>query len=199
VGRTTIARDLIELIKLGKADKDEILRNLAEASGGAERLRKGKPAVTVRFHALRDVKPGKHARGTMSLAEDAAEPVYDELISAPLFALTDDDRVDVLRFGRHPDQDVQILDSQVSREHGLVIFADSLPLYCDYGTLHGGVHTGSTNGTYLDGVIRIRDAMINWLPGQALMLGIGFPRKGGQVLHIKVTYELHAAQSTTVN
>ena len=134
------------------------------------------------------------ARGTM-----AVDALYDVTATAEMYSLSDSARVDVLRFGRHPAQDIQILDRQVSREHGLVIFSENLPLFCDYGTLHAGVHAGSTNGTYLDGEVPIRDKMIPWLPGQELMLGAQHRRGGRQAFAYKLTYELHAAatQPTT--
>lgn len=184
MGRTTISRDLIEMIRLGRAAKEEVLRHLADASSGARQLRHGAPAVTIRFETLRTSSssssstsghdrpappPPLLARGTAY--RGTGEPLYDLGMVEHLYDLSDADRVDVIRFGRHPDQDVQLLDRIVSREHGLVIFAEPVPLFCDYGTLIEGKHSGSTNGTYLDGVTRIHDAMFPWLPGQALMLG----------------------------
>jgi hypothetical protein len=189
VGRTTIARDLIELIQLGKADKAAILRSLDAAASGAERLRTGPPAVTVHFHNLRVNTAARApvARGTRI----DSTPVYERAGRAQLYALTDAARVDVVRFGRHPDQDIQVLDKTVSREHGLVIFAGELPLFCDYGTLKDGGHTGSMNGTYLDGVVRISDTMIPWLPGQELLFGTPHMVGGRRAFAIKLTYELH--------
>jgi len=179
------------MIQLGKADKAAILKSLGEASAGAERLRQGPPAVTVRLHQLRDptAPPRELARGTFVPAAS-----YDEVRSAPMYALTDAARVDVLRFGRHPDQDLQILDRLVSREHGLVIFSDRLPLFCDYGTLIDGAHAGSTNGTWIDGERRIRDAMIPWLPGQELMFGSTYTHGSRRAFAFKLTYELHPTQ-----
>jgi FHA domain len=196
MARTTIARELISLIQLRKADKAAILASLDAATSGAEQLRVGAPAVTVHVHQLRALKSDRPvARGTQM--PEAA--IYDPITTAHLYSLGDQARVDVLRFGRHPDQDIQLLDRLVSREHGLVIFSDGLPLFCDYGTLKQGGHTGSTNGTYLDGVMRISDAMITWPPGQALMLGSQQPRRGGDAFGFKLTYELNLAafQPTT--
>jgi hypothetical protein len=203
VGRTTLARDLIELIRLGKADKEQVLANLAEASAGAEHLRRGPPALTVRFHTLRGVimagsRQGapRVARGTGFLTEAAS---YDVVAEVAMYPLTDAARVDVVRFGRHPSQDVQLLDAMVSREHGLVILADRLPLFCDYGTFKSGVHAGSTNGTYLAGQVAIRDAMIPWLPGQELMLGGQYARRDGHAYAIKLSYELHDPAAAALN
>jgi hypothetical protein len=191
---------MIDMIKVGKADKEQILRALADASHGAERLRRGKPAVTVKFEKLRDTsavkvkaEPGGYARGTGHVRPANVEPVYDVLVEAPLYALSDANRVDVLRFGRHPDQDVQLLDIQVSREHGLVIFSENVPLFCDYGSLIDGKHAGTTNGTYLDNERPIRDAMIQWLPYQALYLGTSTTGPTGHpVFTFRITYDLHS-------
>jgi hypothetical protein len=195
MARTTIAMDLIEAIKLGTARKEEVLRDLDDASEGAETLRVGTPAVTVKFHALRE--PSSHAsidpqlaRGTLA----APQATYELAFTSSLYALDDAARVDVIRLGRRPDQDVVLFDPQVSREHGLVIYAGRLPLFCDYGSLKAGAHSGSTNGTYVDGVTRICDAMITWLPTQALMLGQRtHPPFGERRFPIKITYELHPA------
>ena len=167
MGRTTIARDLIELIRLGKIEKAEILRNLEAGTRGAEQLRRGDPALILTFEQLQASSPPRSslARGTA-----LGEPTYRTLRDVPMYALTDADRVDVLRFGRHPDQDVQLLGRTVSREHGLVIFGGDV-LFCDYGTLRGGEHKGSLNGTYLDGQALIRDTMITWLTVHTLQLG----------------------------
>jgi hypothetical protein len=193
VGRTTIARDLIAMIKCGKAQKEEVLRHLEAASEGAERLRKGMPAITVKFEQLdlpKDREP-LLARGTEHYVID--EPRYELVLEAPMYALSDDNRVDVLRFGRHPDQDVQLLDIRVSREHGLIIYSDKLPLFCDYGTMIDGARAGSLNGTYLDGVSRVRDTMIQWLPIHGLHLGTQFSDTRGNALHgIRVSYVMHA-------
>jgi pSer/pThr/pTyr-binding forkhead associated (FHA) protein len=119
-------------------------------------------------------------------------PIYDLVMESSLYALTDANRVDVLRFGRHPDQDVQLLDMRVSREHGLVIYSERLPLFCDYGTLIEGKHGGSTNGTYVDGARPIRDTMIEWLPSMSLQVGTGYrDRNGASVFGYRITYELH--------
>ena len=191
MGRTTIARDLISLIQLGRVDKERILRDLDQASSGAEQLRTGPPAATVTLYRARDAQmTSALARGT----EAMAAPIYDVVTSASLYGLSDASRVDVLRFGRHPGQDIQILDHCVSREHGLVIYAGQLPLFCDFGTLKHGAHAGSTNGTYLNGVTQIRDAMISWLPGHELMFGSGLPRRSGYAF--KLGYELHELPPT---
>lgn len=181
--RTTIARSLIELIKLGKADKDEILRHLEAGTSGAAELRRGEPALTVEFRELREP-------GTAAPADD----VYRLVDRVGMYHLTDADRVDVLTFGRHPGQDVQLLDMIVSREHGLIIYGGRLPLFCDYGTLDRRApgHAGTTNGTYLDGATLIHDAMITWLPHQALMLGeVRRDVTGRQRYRFMVTYKLH--------
>ena len=197
--RTTITRELIELVRLGTAQKEHILRHLAEGATGAEALRHGDPAVTVTFHKLRvnrdgsvatvGPQPAQLARGTEAMQ---LVPLYEHHAAAKLYQLADDARVDLIRFGRHPDQDVQLLDRLISREHGLVILADQLPLFCDYGTLIDGVHAGSTNGTYLDGSRRIHDTMLPWFPGQQLMLGeVHHDRAGGPHFAFKLSYEIH--------
>jgi len=183
VSRTTIARDLIDAIRLGTADKERILHDLEEASRGSRELHVGRPAVTVSVH---EIQGPSLARGTGYVSDS---PPYRVVHTASLYEMSDAARVDVLRIGRQPGQDVELLDRCVSREHGLIIYADGLPLFCDYGTLHDGSHTGSTNGTYLDGVTRIRDAMITWMPAQALMLGTtSGPRN--LTFRYKVTYDL---------
>ena len=196
MGRTTLGRDLIELIRVGKIQKDVVLAHLADASHGAEQLRRGPPAVTVLVHVLRS-RPRISAEMAMGIARGTVsfpvvDPIYDVTMRVSLYALTDVSRVDVLTFGRHPSQDIQILDAMVSREHGLVILAGHIPLFCDYGTLIDGKHAGSTNGTYLNGASLIRDTMISWLPGYELMLGQQYSDREGFPLHsIKLTYELH--------
>jgi FHA domain len=188
MGRTTIALDLIQAIKLGKADKAEVLRQLSRASAGAEALRHGPPAATVTFHKLRDQPRPRDLRASLARGTAIhAAGDYEVSATASLYELTDAARVDVIRFGRHPDQDIQLLDPTVSREHGLIIYAGELPLFCDYGTMIGGAHAGSTNGTFIDGEILIRDSMIRWLPTQVLMLG----KLIGGHHATKITYQLH--------
>jgi hypothetical protein len=197
VARTTLGRDLVEMIKVGSATKERILRELEAASSGAEALRRGPPAVTVRFADIRKTDKGL-AVGT-AMAEEP-EPIYDLMLEASLYALSDPGRADVIRFGRSDDQDVILQDDRVSREHGLIILADSL-LYCDYGTLIDGVHAGSRNGTYVRSrnreSRRIRNTMITWLANQTLLLGRGYyDPAGNRWPSIQVTYEVMRGDDT---
>jgi hypothetical protein len=178
-GRTTLVKEMVEAIRLGQVRKEQILGALHKVSFGIEQLRKGLPAIRVTFQTL--VSPG-FADGT---AVDN-EPLYETCGELDMYELTDVSRVDVLRFGRYDNLDVSFDDIVVSREHGLVIFAGGYPLYCDFGTLDNGERHGSRNGTYVDGLEKIRDAMIMWMPGQTLSFG----GKLGGIRRNRIAYQM---------
>jgi len=143
--------------------------------------------------------PPELARGTM-LARDwrvrVVDPIYELVGEATLHAMTDPDRLDVVRVGRALGQDIVLPEGTVqeyvrsSREHGLVILDGDTVLYCDYGTLRDdGTRAGSTNGTWLERGGRIRDAMITWPPGRRLVLGRTFcDRDGEPCYEIRMRY-----------
>ena len=185
--RTTLGIGLLEQLKLGTVQKADILRDLEFGAGKSEELRVGGPVITVHFHELREREGSGLAVGTMASSQAA----YAKYASVSLYALSDPTRLDVLRFGRHPDQDVQLIDQTVSREHGLVILAGGAPLFCDYGTLKGGAHSGSMNGTYISGVGRVRDTILQWLPAWKLEIGTFQTRGGTPRSRYEIAYELH--------
>jgi hypothetical protein len=203
MGGTTLNLCLLDTMEVGQATKEEILRNLQPDSDEIAKLRRESPPVAVlRVSHLREVSPeGRIPRGTGQgmltqstghRAIEAREMTYEELARRPLFDFSRFGRVDVVRIGRHPDQDLQLLDSLVSREHGLVLCHAGRILYCDYGTLlpEGG-REGSSNGTHLNGVVGIRDRMILWEERQSLTLGASFGSQGGLLAFaFKLDYQL---------
>lgn len=202
MARTTLARALLKELELGTVRKEQILAHLAESEVGPQPERRGEPAAMVRVEWCDPaaaaggarLQPAPLARGTRAVA---GEPVL--LKSLPLYRLHDPNRVDVIRLGRHPSQDVQILDGLVSREHGLIIMGDHMPLYCDYGTMHDDGRSGSTNGTWINGDGPIRDTIMNWLPNMVVMFGTEIKGKGTRRFSTHVTYALLAKDDRSLN
>ncbi len=187
---------------MGTARKDEILAHLAESESGPQPERRGEPVAIVKVEwcdpaapGVQRLQPAPLARGTRAVD---GEPVV--LATVPLYRFDDPDRVDVIRIGRHPSQDVQILDPLVSREHGLIIMGDRMPLFCDYGTLKGGGRSGSTNGTWVNGSGPIKDTIVMWLPGMLVTFGTEINRPGRHRHSTHVSYELsRPADNTSLN
>lgn len=201
--RTTLARALLKELELGTVRKDEILAHLAASEGGAQPERHGQPAAMVRVEwcdpgspaGPPHLQPAALARGTRAVQ---GEPVI--LKTVPLYRFDDPNRVDVIRIGRLPTQDVQILDRLVSREHGLIIMGDHVPLYCDYGTLRDDGRSGSLNGTWINGDGPIRDTIVNWLPNMVVMFGTAIKPPGMPSRYsTHVTYQLVGRESWSDN
>jgi hypothetical protein len=80
---------------------------------------------------------------------------------------------DVERYYENPD----VLDpggvcGQISRDHGLVFLdRDGKIRYRDFGTKKVGGRAGSKNGTWIDGAMKIQNAVTDWQPNQYLGLG----------------------------
>lgn len=192
--RTSISRELLKELELGTARKEEILAHLAESEGRPQLDRRGEqvaivtvewcdPAVRV---PVRQREPVPLARGTRAVAE--GEPVL--LATVPLYRFDAPDRVDVIRIGRLPSQDVQVLDPLVSREHALIIMGERVPLLCDYGTLRDAGRSGSMNGTWVNGAGPIKDTIVSWLPAMIVEIGTEITRHGKRRFSTRITYEL---------
>ena len=102
---------------------------------------------------------------------------YRDVRRMALYDLRDVDRVDVIRIGRQPGQDIQVLDMIVSREHGLVLY-DGHTFYHDYGTLlveptdgRPPGRSGSRNGSFLNGTVLIRNSLVPWPQGDTIHFG----------------------------
>ncbi len=223
VGQTTIGKNLIELIKAGLATKDEILGHL-EQHADAKSPEPGITAsVEVTLSILREtrVETGQTKESSSkqrfldwanetvaseNISERASEqitltdPQYDPIRTIQLYDFSDRGRFHVVRVGRHPSQDLQILERTVSREHGLIIFSGDQMLFCDYGTLRVDKDNegryGSTNGTFVNGLVCIRDTMVHWLEEDSLMFGSPYYQDNeGQPVHsYMLTYRQTAAR-----
>jgi hypothetical protein len=191
IKRTTFTRDFLGKLSLSTTTKLEILAKLEQDEQPLEELRRAAPpAARVTLGGLvRTATPvSSMAKGTM--VSIPSEAMYRDLQSVALYDLRDVDRVDVIRVGRHPDQDLGVLDQFASREHGLVIF-DSMVFYFDYGTMiesnpnrrPQGRH-GSLNGSYLNGELRISNGMVPWFEEDTIHLG----SKIGQAYAFKLAH-----------
>lgn len=186
MARTTLVLEMIEAIRLGDVSKEQVLDALGEGFEDSEALRlQSEPLFEVhayeivpswleaiRVPSLKDVGDVLCRRRSVHEVLAASRGVtYRTVAAAGLHDLSPHGRADVLRVGRHPEQDFQLLDQCVSREHGLIICTGNAVFYCDYGSLKGGHRAGSTNGTFINGEVPIKDTMIFWSPGLDLMLG----------------------------
>lgn len=171
--RTSIGIDVLESIQTGRITKKEILRKLQEGEALDKKVRANlEPRLEVNLHELR----GRALR------------VYEVQQSQKLYDLSDLGRFDVIRVGRHPEQDLQVLDSCASREHGLVVYAGALILYSDYGTLRDGQREGSLNGTWIDGTEMLRDHTVAWHSRRELMIGTVERHHGHRMYKFKLSY-----------
>jgi len=178
-------------LTLSTTTRTEILSRLEDDTPEREAIRRRAPRIAtvtlcelVRPRSSRNPVPERVplARGTRQDA--SSEAIYRDVESVDLYDLGDIGRVDVIRVGRHPSQDLQVLDNVASREHGLVLF-DSIVYFYDYGTNIGPDHPdhpvrvedrppgrhGSRNGSYLNRHTLIRNGMIPWNESDTIHFG----------------------------